>query len=273
MASRARGSSPSPAMCARTDSSSSARRPSLKTRCRSCSASMTTSSSGRLEQAIDGASLGKQDRQFRNVRVPFNERGHGAEPLQGLAIERPDRGRHARAVIIDQDGLAVSVIAHMAGEMYLAYAPARERIQIRDRVETQIPRRDVDIVNVAEQPAVGPPGQLGQKLWLWNGRVAEPEITRGILDQDALAKGSLNLVDMRGDHGQGLIRVGKREQMVEVCASERAPREVLRNEAGLDPVDQRLEPLQVPPIDLACAAEREADTVEGNGIVAPRGLE
>src|SRR5882724_697622 len=233
MASRARGSSPSPATWARTVSSSSARRPSLKRRCRSRSAGMTTSSSGRLEQAIGGASLSKQDRQLRNVRIPFNERGHGAEPLQGLAIERPDRRRHARAVIIDQDGLAVGVIARMAGEMYLVYAPARERIQIRDRVETQIPGCDVDIVDVAEQPAVGPPGQLGQKLWLWNGRVAEPEITRGILDQDALAEGLLNLVDMRGDHGQGLIRVGKREQMVEVCASGRAPREVLGNEAAI----------------------------------------
>ena len=90
---------------------------------------------------------------------------------------------------------------------------------------------------------------------------------------DALAKALLNLVDMRRDHGQGLIRVGKREQMVEVCASGRAPREVLGNEAGFDPVDQRLEPPQVPPVNLACAAERDANTVEGNGVVAPRGLE
>src|SRR5712692_574999 len=273
MASRARGSSPSPAMCARTVSSSSARRPSLKTRCRSCSASMTTSSSGRLEQAIGGSSLGEQDRQLGNVRVPFDERGHGAEPLQGLAKERPDRGRHTRAVIIDQDDLAVSVVARMAGDMDLAYGPGRERVQVRDRVETQIPRRDVDIVDVAEQPAAGPSRQLSQELRLWNGRVAEPEIARGILDQDAVAKRLLHLVDMRSDHGQGFICTWQREEVVEVCTSGRAPREVLGNEAGLDPVDQSLEPLQVPPVDLACAAERKADTVEGNGIVAPRGLE
>src|SRR5207247_1498629 len=201
MASRARGSSPSPAMWARTVSLSSARRPSLKTRCRSCSASMTISSSGRLEQAIGCARLGKQDRQLGNVGVPFDERGHGAEPLQGLAIERPDRGRHARAVIIDQDGLAVGVVARMAGDMNLAYGPGREDVQIRDRVETQIPRRDVDVVDVAEQPAAGPPRQLGQKLRLWNGRVVEPEITRRVLDQDVVAKRLLNLVDMRRDHG------------------------------------------------------------------------
>src|SRR6266436_1647298 len=161
----------------------------------------------------------------------------------------------------------------MAGDMDLDYGCGRERVQIRDRVEAQIPRRDVDIVDVAEQPAAGPPRQLGQELRLWNGRVAEPEITRRILDQDAVAKRLLNLVGMRRDHGQGLIRVGKREQVVEVGASGRAPREVLGNEAGLDPVDQGLEPLEVPPVGLACAAEREADTVEGNGIVAPRGLE
>src|SRR6266404_399792 len=169
MASRACGLSPSPATWARMVSSSSTRRPSLKRRCRSCSASMTISSSGRLEQALGGASLGKQDWQLGNVRVPFDERGHGAEPLQGLAIERPDRGRHARAVIIDQDGLAVGVIARMAGEMHLAYGCGRERAQIRGRVEAQIPRRDVDIVDVAEQPAAGPPRQLGQELRLWNG--------------------------------------------------------------------------------------------------------
>src|SRR5258707_9193875 len=107
----------------------------------------------------------------------------------------------------------------MHGEMHLAYGCGRERAQIRDRVEAQIPRRDVDIVDVAEQPAGGPARQLGQELRLWNGRVAEPEVTRRILDQDALAKALLNLVDMRRDHGPGLIRVGKREQMVGVCAS------------------------------------------------------
>ena len=176
-------------------------------------------------------------------------------------------------MIIDQDGLAVGVVARMAGDMNLAYGPGREDVQIRDRVETQIPRRDVDVVDVAEQPAAGPPRQLGQEHRLWNGRVVEPEITRRVLDQDVVAKRLLNLVDMRRDHGQALIRVGQREQMVEVCASGRAPREVLGDEARLDPVDQGLEPLQVPPVDLACAAEREADTVEGNGIVAPRGLE
>src|SRR6266852_5465221 len=241
MASRARGSSPSPAMWARTVSLSSARRPSLKTRCRSCSASMTTSRSGGLEQAIGGASLGKQDRQLGNVRVPFDERRHGAEPVQGLAIERPDLGRHARAVIIDQDGLAVGVILRMAGDMDLVYGAGRERVQIRDHVQTQIPGCDVDIVDVAEQPAAGPPRQLGQELRFWNSRVVEPEVARGILDQDALAKGLLNLVDVRRDNGQGLIRVGKWEQVVEVCASGRAPREVFGNEAGLDPVDQGLE--------------------------------
>jgi len=84
--------------------------------------------------------------------------------------------------------------------MYLAYAPARERIQIRDRVETQIPRCDVDIVDVAEQPAVGPPGSSAE-LWLWMVAWRNRDNSR-ILDQDALAKGLLNLVDMRGDHAR-----------------------------------------------------------------------
>src|ERR1700741_4354696 len=102
-----------------TISSSMASRLALKSVWSSRSAGMIVAALGRLHQTIGDPGLAEQHRQFRDIRVPLDQRRNGAESIESLLIERPHRRGHGRAVVIDEYGGAVSVVLGMAGEMFL----------------------------------------------------------------------------------------------------------------------------------------------------------
>src|SRR6185312_7803660 len=70
--------------------------------------------------ALGDPRLVEQDRQFRDVVVPFDERRHAAKACERMAIERPYRGDHARAVLVDKYDPPGALPAMMAGYVYLA---------------------------------------------------------------------------------------------------------------------------------------------------------
>src|SRR5208282_1709122 len=109
-------------------------------------------------------SLVQQDFERRKVGVPLNQCGHWTEASERRGIERPDRLYDPGAVVVDQNVHVLGDV--MAGKVDLADRLDRECLEIGHRVELEIPRADVDVVDVAENAAAGSTGNRGQELRL-----------------------------------------------------------------------------------------------------------
>ena len=72
-------------------------------------------------------------------------------------------------MVVDEDGDAVSVVDAVAGQMELFDGAAGQRVDIRDRVETEIDAGHVDVVDVAQEPAPGSSRDFGQERGLGDG--------------------------------------------------------------------------------------------------------
>ena len=111
--------------------------------------------------------LVQQDFERGKFGVPLDQGGHGAEAPERLGVELPNRLRYPRAVVVDQDIHVLGGV--MAGEMDLADRCRRQRVEIGDRVEPEVCRADVDVVDVAEDAAAGSAGGFGQEFRLGDG--------------------------------------------------------------------------------------------------------
>src|SRR5260370_32798883 len=92
--------------------------------------------------------LVQQDLERGEVGVPLDQRGYRAEALERRGVEFPDGLRNPGAVIVDQDVHVLGDV--MAGEVDLADRLDWQRVEIGDRVEPEVPRADIDVVDVAE---------------------------------------------------------------------------------------------------------------------------
>src|SRR5260370_27647460 len=77
---------------------------------------------------------------------------------------------------------AVDVVDGVAGEMDLAHRGRVERVEPRRRVAAEVGARDVDVVDIAQQPAARPPRERAPELRLANRRVPEAEESPPVLD-------------------------------------------------------------------------------------------
>src|SRR4051794_38014093 len=109
-------------------------------------------------------SLVQQDLERRKVGVPLNQRGHWTEASERRGVERPDRLCDPGAVVVDQKVHVLSDV--MAGQVDLPDRLDRKCLEIGYRVKPEIPRADVDIVDIAEDPAAGSAGELSHELRL-----------------------------------------------------------------------------------------------------------
>src|SRR6266481_3308478 len=90
----------------------------------------------------------------RDVGVPFDQRGDGTEAFERLGIERPNRGWHARAMVIDAQHFAVVELTHgVPGEVDLPDGGSRQGGEIRARIPVVVAGAHVDIVDVAQDAA------------------------------------------------------------------------------------------------------------------------
>src|SRR5258707_4402760 len=138
-------------------------------------------------------SLVQQDLERRKVGVPLNQRGYRAEASKRRGIERPDRLYDPGAVVVDQNAHILGDV--MAGEVDLADRIDRECLEVRERIELEIPRADVDVVDVAENAAAGSTGNRGQELRLGDRRIPVAEVGGRVLDQEPSAERPLRLID------------------------------------------------------------------------------
>src|SRR5438552_987699 len=86
-------------------------------------------------------------------------------------------------------------LVRVPGQMNLNYALGRYRVDVRLWVKAVIPRRDVDVVYVEEDAAVGSVGDLGDELPLGHRALLVSEIARYVLDRERNADLSLDALD------------------------------------------------------------------------------
>ena len=87
---------------------------------------------------------------------------------------RPDRLRDPGAVVVDQNVHVFSGV--VARKMYLADRLRRQSVEVGDRVEREVSRADIDVIDVAEDAAAGSAGGFGQKFRLGDGRMAKAQV-------------------------------------------------------------------------------------------------
>src|SRR5438270_2464892 len=115
----------------------------------------------------------QKDLERRKVGIPLDQRGHWTEASERRGVEFPDRLRNPGAVVVDQDIHVLGDV--MTSQMDLADRFDRECLEIADRVEPEIPRADVNVVDVAENAAAGSTSDFGYELRLRNCRMGVTE--------------------------------------------------------------------------------------------------
>src|SRR4029077_9972464 len=148
---------------------------------RSCSCS--SSSAGTLVdigQLLCMSRLLQQDIQRGKVGVPFDQSGHEPEATERRGVEFPDRLCDPGAVVVYENVRVIGDV--MARKMYLADRFRGQSVEVGDRVEREISRADIDIVDIAEDPAASSAGCFRQKFFLGDGRMAKAYVGGRVLD-------------------------------------------------------------------------------------------
>src|SRR5271169_1684577 len=171
---------------------------------RICSSSSIDISAS-IGQLLGMMRLVQQDLERGKVGVPLNQRGHAAEASKRRGIELPDGLCDPGAVVIDQNVYVLRGV--MAGEVDLADRLDRRRVEIGDGVEPEIPRADMDVVDVAEDAAAGSTGDFGHEFRLRDRRLPVTEVSRWVLDQQPPTERLLRLLDVIAKDIEALLGV------------------------------------------------------------------
>src|SRR6187401_329703 len=113
---------------------------------------MSRSEATHLSQDLVRApALGDERRKRGNVRVPLDESRQRAEAIHGASVQLPHGIANLRAMVIDEEVATTGV----AGEMDFTDAIERQAFDELVRVEAEILRAHVHVVDVEQQPAAG----------------------------------------------------------------------------------------------------------------------
>ena len=155
----------------------------------------------------------------------------------------------------------------VAGEMNLPNALARHSAKVVEGVEAVVVGADVDVVDVQQDPAVGPLGDGGQKLPLRDARVGVGHVARHVLEQDPPAKVVLHPAHPAGDVRDRLLGVRQRQQVMQVAAVDAGPAQVIRDPFRLDPAGEPFQAREVVEVEWIGASDGERYPVHDHWIV------
>src|SRR5271155_4123846 len=134
---------------------------------RTASRSRTCSSNSCDRSVLMGELFGvtgfvQQDFERGNVGVPLDQRWQRTKVFERDSVKLPNRRRNPRTVVVNQDVYGLGSV--MAGQVELANRRARKRLYIGDRVETKIPRADIDVIDVTKYAAACPTSDLAYEF-------------------------------------------------------------------------------------------------------------
>ena len=95
-----------------------------------------------------------------NAVVPFEQRGRAADEFHGVRVHFPNRIEHRMIVRIEN----VFLELRMAGDVDLPDAMVRHVVQIIVGIEVVVLRRDVNVVHIEQNSAVGALDHFAQRI-------------------------------------------------------------------------------------------------------------
>ena len=168
---------------------------------------------------------------------------------------------------VDQQPRAERVaILGVAGQMHFADVAHRKSVEISARVAAVIDAAHHHVVDVEQQPAAAAPRDLRDEIHFVHLARREGDIGRGILQQQAALEPALRLIDMRDHAVERRAVVGDGQQIVEIDALMRGPRQMLGEQRRLVARDQRVERVEMGGIERPLAADRQADAMDRERI-------
>ena len=201
--------------------------------------------------------------------IAFDHGGDRPETPHRLTIEVPHR--IADGLVVGVDAVVAEVA--MPGEVELLHALDRDGCKVSAWVELMVLRTHIDVVDVEQDEAVRLLGHGAEKLPLAHLRGVIAQITRHVLEEDAPAEKLLHRPDTPGDVPHRLLGVGQGHEVVEVDRAHPGPAQVIRYPDGFDAYGERLERLEVSPIERIGPADGQRHPVHGHGVVCADAVE
>ena len=126
------------------------------------------------------------------------------------------------------------------GDVHLGDAMMRDVVEVIVGIEIVVLRRDVDVVHVEQDSAVGPLDDLGEEFPLGHLRNVELGVAAHVLDAIGSSRKSRTSRMFSAVPGRR-ERVGHRQEVVRVASIHAPPAEVIGQPGGLRALDERLE--------------------------------
>ena len=141
-----------------------------------------------LQNTIGPPGFINQDLQGRKRIIPFDQCGFTPKPFYRIFVKPPYLLGDGPVMGIDQDLATFETIDGRSGEMDLHDPVDWNTAEIILGIEAVIASADIDVVDIEQDPAIGPPGELGDKFPLRDRSMAIFQITRQVLDEDGRPK-------------------------------------------------------------------------------------
>ncbi len=124
------------------------------------------------------------------------------------------------------------------------------------------------VFTVEKQAATGPVGDGGEEIDFLDSAFFEQDIGRGVFQQHPAAHDGLDFVDMVAHALQGCSRIRHRQKVVVIGRIVGRPSQMLGKKARLITGIQRLQTLQMIPVERSFTADGQAHTVQRHRIIA-----
>jgi hypothetical protein len=205
----------------------------------------------------------------RDIFVPFDEGGYGAESVEGFAIDGPHVVDDGADVCVDD----IVAVVCVACEVELSDAMDGDSLEIGIDIEVVVKGADVDIVDIKEDLAIGAFADLTQKVPFGHLAVWEGDVARDIFEKDLTSEGVLNLEDTGDDVTDRFFGVGKGQKIVAIVSAKSSPTQVIRDPCRLEAFFEQLECAEMIFGEWVGVADAKGNTVHHDGAMGANSVQ
>src|SRR5262249_13457619 len=226
------------------------------------------------DQSVGAAGLPQEHLKRRYIVAPFDQGRNRTKAAQRFGVERPHLVSYAGTVIVNPQAAAVGKLADaVAGQVNFANDLAWQRRHIGCGIPAVISGAHKYVVNVAKNAAARPRRDGRHELPFWDRRMLELHVGGWVLDENLAPQRALHLIDVPANHVQRLVGHRQGKQIGKIGAVTDTPRNVLRHQRWLDPLGYLPDTIEMRLVQTLGTAERETDTMQRYGNIAPDGFQ
>ena len=142
----------------------------------------------------------------------------------------------------------------------------RDALQVGAWIEAVIAGAHIDVVDVQENAATRPQGDLGQELPLGEGRVPVGDVAGDVLQGDRPPKPLLHALHPLHHVVERRLGVRQRQKVVGVAPSDAGPAEMVGHPGGLEASRESVEPRQIGLVQRIGRSDGERHAVQHHGV-------